>query len=255
MRRRRYGRGIAGVFGLFMLVLAAGCGSDTDEGNGGGDTSASQEDVGTDADISSDTEPDGDGTDGEVCTYFPDSCGEGRNCYPDISDDGIERVCLKYNGDRSTGDACEGRADCASGDRCFDDECRTMCDPGDGERCGSEAVCLTLTSMGHKLAWGICEPKADKCTIWPNDDCGDGENCYSLKQGNRCLEFNAEASVGDSCQGSPDCNAGQTCIERDGESESHCRDKCDEEHPCESGKCQSLSSAPYGACLPEKSGG
>lgn len=263
--RRRDIEGRVWIVGVVILAMTVGCGPEDDEvadrtdtgrtstdatadGDAGQiDTDAGSVEAGMDANGESDTD-----TGGEyACSYFPDSCGEGQNCYPDIGDQGLERVCRDYNPDKSTGDPCEGATDCDSGDRCVDDACREMCDPEAPDSCGSDAVCLSLSAQGHSLAFGVCEPKGDKCTTWPNDDCGEGENCYELPQGNRCLEYDPEAEAGDTCEGHQDCNAAQSCIGADGESEAYCRDKCDEDHPCDSGMCRDISGASYGACIPQ----
>ncbi|MFB6351780.1 MAG: hypothetical protein ABEN55_16865, partial [Bradymonadaceae bacterium] len=82
------------------------------------------------------------------------------------------------------------------------------------------------------------------------DDCGEGKKCYKLEQGNRCLSYNPDARAGDTCQGHQDCNAGQTCIDADGKSKAYCRNKCNDDHPCDSGKCRDLSGVSHGACIP-----
>ncbi|MFB6373100.1 MAG: hypothetical protein ABEN55_08290, partial [Bradymonadaceae bacterium] len=127
--RRRYDTIGTWIAGMALVALAVGCGSDDGAGDAR-DSGAPTADVGPDADTSQDW----------ACTYFPDSCGERKNCYADVDEEGIERMCRRYNPDKSTGDSCQRTAACNSGDRCVDGACRTMCDPTDDDSCGSEAV-------------------------------------------------------------------------------------------------------------------
>ena len=166
----------AGALLLFGFVCSPGCGGGS--GNGGGD-----------AGLHSDTGP--------VCTFFPDNCPAGENCYTDISKAGKLRVCQPFNADKSVGDACAESAvnDCGDGLRCVDQTCLEICHPDGGEMfgCDSSHLCIPLSSHGYNLEWGVCDPKTAKCKRWPADDCGSGQNCYQLPQGTRCLDYDSDA--------------------------------------------------------------
>jgi hypothetical protein len=192
------------------------------------------------------------------CSLFPDDCGEGLNCYTDITERGPERVCLPFEAGRARGDECDSVDDCGDGDRCYEGTCRPICniEEPEGAGCGEGEVCLGMNSHGYDLGWGVCLPESDTCTMWPNDNCGEGKNCYRRKQGTRCLGYDQSAQVGDPCGGSTDCGDGQVCVEFDGRggdagaAGGHCYAKCDSDHPCETGECQATSELTYGACLP-----
>ena len=234
---------------MALLVFAAGCGGgDDDPGEGEEDTGTMMSDAGVDGGADT-TGPDG----GRVCSFFPDDCPDGENCYSQPG--GESRVCAAYNADRSTGESCSAENDCSDGDRCFRDTCRPICDPDNlaDYGCQSKSVCLNLEVDGNPIPWGVCVPKEDECTAWPNDSCADGENCYALPEGLRCRSFDGEAAAGDRCQSSPECNADQVCVTIEG-GDSRCRSKCDMDHPCSEGSCQELDTS-YGACIPPSAGG
>jgi hypothetical protein len=194
------------------------------------------------------------------CSLFPDDCGEGLNCYTDITERGPERVCLPLNPGRTLGDDCDSVDDCGDGARCYEGTCRAICNPDEPESAGCDGggICLGMNSHGYDLAWGVCVPKNDACTMWPNDDCGTGKNCYRRSQGTRCLAYDESAALGDSCGGSTDCGDGQVCVEFDGRGGDtgagggRCYEKCNGDHPCASGECQATSELNYGACLADE---
>ncbi len=200
------------------------------------------------------------GRDGGECTVFPDDCGSGQNCYSDLTDRGIERLCMPYDPTRAEGEACSEVNGCGDGARCFEQTCRRICDPGEpeGRVCEDGEVCVGMNSHGYDLVWGVCVPESNECSRWPDDDCGAGKNCYPRRQGTRCLAFEVGAERGDPCEGSRDCNDGQVCLEVGGASgdtgadSKRCYPKCDDEHPCETGSCEPVSSLSHGACLPEE---
>lgn len=195
------------------------------------------------------------------CGFFPDTCPTGANCYSVRTDGELSRRCLTYD-PGSVGDDCtEGRlAQCGDGRRCFEGTCRSICDPAGSEEFGCESgeVCVVVrTGDGRELSWGVCRARSDECRLWPNDDCPDGKNCYSLQRGTRCLAYDAEAASGDACEGSTDCNDEQVCVRAQGggEDSSVCREKCDGEHPCETGSCGPISELEFGACFREPDAG
>jgi hypothetical protein len=248
--RYRWNR-LASLLIVAALVGFAGCGGeDDDPGDGAGDGGMMMSDAGVDGGDGADAGgPDG----GAACTFFPDSCPDGRNCYS--QPDGMPRVCAQYSTDSSSGDSCMAANDCGEGQRCFQQTCRPICNPDNlsDYGCGSESVCLELELDGKPSPWGVCEPKEDQCTSWPNDSCGQGENCYPLPQGLRCRSYNAEADAGDRCAGARECGDNQVCVTIEG-GDSRCRNKCDMDHPCPEGSCQELDRS-YGFCLPPSDGG
>lgn len=189
-----------------------------------------------------------------ACGFFPDTCPAGANCYNVRTDGALERTCLRYDPGSAGDDCTTGRlAQCGDGRRCYRGTCRPICRPDGSSEFGCESgdVCVRIQTDRRRLSWGVCIQRTDECTLWPNDDCPEGENCYSLPRGHRCLEYDADAETGDACEGSTDCRLDQVCVnERDGAGgQNRCRDKCDEEHPCDNGRCGAISQLEFGACF------
>ena len=248
MRERTF-RLLAIVSAVFLYVsVAASCGGDGDTGNDKGRSmgaDAGMEDGGGNS-------SGGDGSEA-ACTYFPDDCPKGKNCYSNLTAKGKVRECREFEAGTSKGDACEAVNECGDGLRCFQNTCRTMCDPDNTSEfgCGSGAVCMNLKSGGYVLDWGFCEKIEDKCKVWPNDDCPKGENCYEFEQGKRCRTYDENAKEGEMCEGARDCNADQVCLTIENQGAGHCRPKCDKNNPCDDGRCADLPDDPYGACIPQ----
>ncbi|MFB6263234.1 MAG: hypothetical protein ABEL76_06360 [Bradymonadaceae bacterium] len=242
------------------LCLMAACSSDGGSpggGNGAGPDAGppgdaadvEQPDATADGSADADQMPDGGGP---ACTYFPDSCPEGKNCYGNPSG----RGCATFDPDKQLGDSCEKTNECNDGHRCFEKTCRAICNPDDLKNygCPESDACIPLQSEGgERLEWGVCVKKEDKCKPWPNDDCGEGKNCYQFSYGLRCRAYDGKASAGDTCTGSSDCNAGQICVRAPDAEQSRCRNKCDDKHPCEKGSCRELRDVDFGACFPSSS--
>lgn len=246
MRRIRSGSVAALVCALFSCGLV-GCvdGSRVDAPPAG------------DAGISDDV--DTRSTDGaHACGIFPDTCPDSYNCYSSVEADEVVRRCLRYDSGKTAGDGCDEPSSCGDRLRCVDGTCRKLCSPEDpsAEGCPSKSVCVPVRSGEISLVWGVCEQKSDECTLWPNDDCPSEENCYALEQGNRCRPFDKTAEEGDPCDGSTECNRDQICVDADGaeETQSTCRWKCDQDHPCGSGSCKPIGGRNFGACFREGSG-
>jgi hypothetical protein len=187
------------------------------------------------------------------CGFFPDTCPTGANCYSVRTEGELGRRCLAYDSGSVGEDCTEGRlAQCGDGRRCFDGTCRALCDPTGSQEfnCESGDVCIVArTGNGRELPWGVCRTRSDECRLWPSDDCPEGENCYSVQRGTRCLTYDPEAESGEECAESTDCDGGQVCVRERGDGSSVCRNKCDDDHPCETGTCEPISELEFGACF------
>lgn len=247
-------------FGAILSIALFGCGPpDSDpSADGGSGTGGDTADAGTDivSDGGADTASDG-GAEADAapgCRYFPDDCPEGQSCYPPAQSSG-DRRCLEPTDDKSVGDSCGGLRECGSDLRCYDGACRNICDPdGSGEEfgCDSGASCLPLEVAGREVGFGVC---ISECSLFPDDDCPEGENCYVFKNGQQCAPYNSDAQAGDECSSSQDCNADQICVASGEDEPSKCRPKCDQEagETCESGECTPLQNLEFGACFPSGS--
>ncbi len=182
------------------------------------------------------------------CAFFMGDCPDDQTCYSTTKGP----RCAPFNGEASVGDACQNSLDCSRRQRCFEGSCRQMCDPSGTHSdwsCLPDSACMGVTVDGESQPWGICEPVEDECTLWPDDDCPSGESCFELSIGKRCRAHNSDASVGDDCTESTDCNQDQTCVEVLGTDEQTCRPKCDGDHPCDEGECAELQGRPFDACF------
>lgn len=200
----------------------------TDDTGGGGGDDADGGNGGDDADAG-----------GSACTFFPDDCGEGENCYLQMNG----RTCGAFNSENGEGDDCGGLNDCDDGLVCSGEgTCRQRCDPDDTANygCPSERTCVRLVDENqNELPYGICSPE---CEVYPNDSCPSGENCYPTGSGNACATFNSMNGVGDSCSALNDCDDGLVCIS------GSCAEKCESDADCSSGSCQGVSNLPYDVC-------
>lgn len=182
------------------------------------------------------------------CAFFMGDCPDDQTCYSTTQGP----RCAPFDGEASVGDACQNSLDCSRRQRCFEGSCRQMCDPSGTHSdwsCLPNSACMGVTVDGESQPWGICEPVEDECTPWPDDDCPSGESCFELSIGKRCRAHNSDASVGDDCTESTDCNQDQTCVEVLGTDEQTCRPKCDGDHPCDEGECGELQGRPFDACF------
>lgn len=213
------------------------------EDTGGKEDTDEMEDTGTD--VTEDT-----GGEEYNCTFFPDNCGDGQQCR--YNPQAGERECIP-TGNAMAGDSCGSQTLCAKGLTCTGSSqdnlsCRTKCDPDNTEEygCGGGTCAPLGTQGGEQLPYGACQPS---CEPFPDDSCGEGENCYPTENGRTCAEYNPDAQVGDSCSTPTDCGNNQICIQ--GQSGNTCQDKCDTsaDNPCGGGSsCQALQSVDYGVC-------
>ncbi|MFB6263235.1 MAG: hypothetical protein ABEL76_06365 [Bradymonadaceae bacterium] len=186
------------------------------------------------------------------CTFFPDNCPEGEACFS--TGDGSWK-CASFNEEKAPGDPCEAANDCNAGQQCIGGPtgtCLPMCNiRGDGV-CPPGRTCRpAYDENGVQLPFGVCREEGDQCRPWPNDDCGPGRSCVGTGVGYRCVKVDPLAAPGNPCPAGPsDCAPGQACVRVQGRDRSRCRVKCDEDHPCERGRCQPLGGRPYGYCLP-----
>lgn len=262
----RRGRAVGMMGFLTLLLLSAaslpGCGPPDSDPSPDDAAAANTDATDTGIDGGDAGEVDTTGTDGDVgggdvapnCTYFPDDCPEGESCYP-AAQSGGERRCLEPRGEKSQGASCGGLRECGADLRCYDQACRAICDPdgtGDEFDCDSGASCLPLEVAGRTVGFGVCIPE---CTMFPEDDCPEGENCYVFSNGRQCAPYDTGAEAGDECDASQDCNADQICVSSAEDEPSRCRPKCDQNagEDCESGECRPLQNLEFGACFPSGS--
>lgn len=275
--KRHVTRAIAGIAAV-CLFLGVGCGppesggSDDDEESGGGqDTSVNPFDTGTSDDTSTpggeDTSTPGDEDTGTTpgdddtggmeedtqdfaCTFFPDSCPDGQNCYPGQTG----RQCRDYTSGKSPGDSCSANMPTSCGDEQLCDQdgsCRNRCDPNaaaSDNGCNQGDACLPLgDGQGNALPIGICQPG---CEQFPSDSCPDGENCYATEGGGTtCAAYSQSASAGDPCSSPTDCGNNQICVNTQS-GDSVCANKCtqDGQGPCTGEDCQMLQGLDHGVC-------
>lgn len=187
----------------------------------------------------------------KTCSFFPDSCEEGRACFSTA--EGKHR-CAVFDPNKRPGDVCRSSNGCDRRQQCVGGRpgrCLPICNPDadKGPGCASGRTCVVVYARdGQKMPWGACQRIEDRCTRWPEDSCGIGENCYRTPVGLRCQRYNREARVGTRCERDPTrCNFGQACVEV-GDSGWRCMDKCDDSHPCEVGECRPIREQSYGFC-------
>jgi hypothetical protein len=208
------------------------------------DSGMDVEDTGMSGDDGGDVEGDGDAEEmcEEACCFFPDNCPDAEQCFPPRQPGG-DRSCQAFDDSATAGDSCEGPGECGEGQICspVDGVCSERCDPNaeDSETICKEDVACTPVAIGRQdpqpTDVGICT-----CSSYPNDSCGEGQNCYRLQTGgSACFEYDDTASVGDDCQRSTECNNAQICFQGE------CRDKCTQQGdgPCDGGQCQPLQDA------------
>ncbi|MFB6375275.1 MAG: hypothetical protein ABEN55_19625, partial [Bradymonadaceae bacterium] len=183
----------------------------------------------------------------KACCFFPDSCGDGQNCYRTRQG----RQCAQFNSNKKEGDSCSGGNDCDDGLICNTQtgKCRAKCNPDDLQNygCPDQRSCLGLADQqGNQLAFGLCQPT---CEPWPNDSCPQGQNCYPnpTVQGDQvCLPYGDKAE-GESCRSLTDCGKDLLCNPNSGK----CTAKCNDSNPCQAdGKtCQQTQQLSYGICV------
>ncbi len=285
------------------LLFAAGCGTDT--GNGGDDDDdgeemqdtfsgedtgiddagddeddedASMDDAGDDEGDADDPGDTGSGDGGDAgeeefnCTFFPDDCGDEQQCR--YNPQAGERECIP-TGEAMAGESCGQQTLCAQGMTCTgtsqdDLSCRTKCDTDNTEEfgCPEGSTCVMIEyESGGTAPYGACQEVEQNCDHYPNDSCGEGQNCYPTQGGGaQCIDFNSDASEGDTCDPSAGidgrCNEDQFCVGTAGGGDSTCRDKCDteassSENACDSGEtCNPLQGdVPFGVCASGGGGG
>ncbi len=92
------------------------------------------------------------------CTVFPDSCGDGEQCYEPT--DGTSPVCVTF-GDVDLGEPCEAIDDCQEELRCHEVPgtgkiCVQICPPDDPDAdrlCRDETTCNVVSG---DVSWGAC---------------------------------------------------------------------------------------------------
>lgn len=90
------------------------------------------------------------------CSFFPDSCGDGKNCY----DTPNGTRCANYAEDATADMACANSNECNDRQRCVGVgegalACKPICDP-DEPNC-VEGTCQRMSDAdGVPLAWGAC---------------------------------------------------------------------------------------------------
>jgi hypothetical protein len=189
-------------------------------------------------------------SEGGGCEIFPDSCPEGEACFATRSG---KRKCAEFNPDNEPGDDCDLANDCPKGTQCvggLPGTCLPTCRPGrrEGSGCPNGTVCTPVEgTTGEQFEWGACRPRRNECSLWPDDNCGDGEACMRTPVGLRCLAVDRRARSGDSCRQPRDCNVGQTCVQLDSGGQV-CRDKCDPDNPCDFGQCAPMRDRLIGFC-------
>jgi len=280
MRMARKLEQISAVIATGLLLTLGACGGDDSEEDAGGDAgqdTATQdtgtpddttnpddtggpgdtgsptdtgEDAGNDSGMTGDAGNDT-GNDAGPCSLFPDDCPDDQKCYatPDM------RQCGSYNADNKEGDSC-GRTDpCDEGLFCDQSRtCRFKCNPDDLQNygCPDDQTCVQgVDREGNEFPYGLCQ---NSCEPWPNDSCGEGENCYPNGEGDTlCLAFDSNKAEGDSCDAVNACGEDLFCLSQT------CTSKCDpdnlEMYGCSDGKTcarvenQNGDELPFGACV------
>ncbi|MFU8804029.1 MAG: hypothetical protein ACNA8W_09500 [Bradymonadaceae bacterium] len=190
-------------------------------------------------------------------------CNAEENCTPFHAEpDFVPSSQCRPAGTSEQGESCGDGVECAAGYTCaaFDAEkpltCHKTCrmDGADAPLCPDVFNCLPHLVDETRL--GLCGP----CTMYPNDSCGEGKNCYPTVFGRRCLDYDTNAVVGSTCTFSQDCNEEQACIGEGLDGPAECRPLCMEHADCRvpGENCWPIYQQtedgdivlPFGTCLP-----
>ena len=259
---------------LLLALLAAGCSSD--EGGPGPEdnTWGLGEDAGQDLSVDGARDMGGDdGARGCVAPAEPlgscdPVCGTGCSGGATVCQGTLDRVsggtvfACTAAGDRGAGQRCDHERRCEEGLHCLRPEgrehgvCSPLCrlDGGDGG-CAEERDCMVYEGGGGE--YGVCaEPD---CTPFPMDDCPQGQNCYEVRDGWRCLSYEPSAMLGDRCEDAIQCNDQQDCISSLTDPDSSCHAKCElgrAEEYCEGDEiCVAPTNRSFGVCRSLAGGG
>jgi hypothetical protein len=157
------------------------------------------------------------------------------------------------SGTATQSDLCNPFSDlnCAPGFSCISARltaCSQICGTGpDAPGCPEQSECVV--DEGESV--GNCFPTS--CSLFSNRGCSAETACYAVDGVNRCLPFNSEANLRDSCETLQDCNRDQFCVPlRNGGGE--CRTICTRDSDCALGTClffqiEDENYYPVGGCV------
>lgn len=230
--------------------------------------------IDTAADTAADTAPDSSGcvsstaAAGGTCSVL-DLCGcdPGQICMMQgVSDDCelYEKCLLGTPGSLPEGAECTTLADCIPGTICVTysgeetGHCYKWCESGADCAEGSDcSVTLTLTPGSGPCAGTPIDTPLNVCSLPCPDDalcdpfggtgdtagCPDGQQCSIRSDCNISWCFPAgDVPAGGDCSGGETCEPGTVCLTID-DTTSTCVPWCDDEHPCDTGTCQTLMPA------------
>lgn len=143
-------------------------------------------------------------------------CGANQGCVFGGPDPMNPMAACTPLGQGGQGDACGGTEGCLEGFACLLESstdtmgtCQQYCRPGGGEpSCGEGFDCI---QQNQDATLGVCGVVEDDCTVLP-DSCDEGQNCINTPSGLRCIDYNDQANLGDSCSTADACNDGQRCL-------------------------------------------
>ncbi|MFP4597598.1 MAG: hypothetical protein ACLFVJ_05060 [Persicimonas sp.] len=242
-----------------------GGGGDDEDGGGGGD----DEDGGGGGD-----DEDGGGSDqcqpldpspadqADCSALCQTGCADGEACVYGNDESGATFMACQPAGTAGQGETCDQSTPCDVGFGCFlaaegdtEGTCQQFCrtDSTDEPQCEGEATCAMIAE-----GIGVCRVPEESCTQWPNDSCGDGQNCYQVQGGGtECFDYDDTAEAGDDCAAPNECNDAQLCAGSEDGSGNQCYDRCDpnaSEPECDDGQaCAPLQSdSDQGVCVDQQ---
>lgn len=269
MNVQRYMESIASLVMAVCLVAAvSACGGD----NGGGGTTSGQDTKTADGsggdgstpmpDASSETMADGSNNgqgqcqpidpppiEGAECSLLCQDCGENKACVIGQNQQGEQLQSCISAGPGEQGDPCSAQTPCKPGFTCAVEEsgaqegtCREYCRTGAQDNpCGEDGTCNPLQGFDEI---GVCFVRQSECNSFPEDSCeSENKACIPTREGKKCLEYNSDASVGDTCTAPANCNQKQTCTQLQGMQERQCFKLCDPDNSeCADGKqCRGIT--------------
>jgi hypothetical protein len=181
--------------------------------------------------------------DGETCDMLPTATGELRPACARYGPVGEHEIC------GGADLACQKGLTCVNRAATIAPHCLAHCEVNDAMACDDDEFCEPR-SPGDGIA-GVCA--RIECTLYPNDDCPAGQNCYRSPNGRRCLDYHPAAQLGDACSDSSDCNDAQECIAEEGTVTELCRAKCvvgDAQGCPPDEQCLPVFDDAHGACWP-----
>ena len=128
--------------------------------------------------------------------------------------------------------------------------CFGYCSPDGVFGCDDDEFCLLIHESENRI--GVCVE--EECTLFPNDNCPEYQNCYNTPDGLTCMNFTPDAVIGETCSASTQCNDDQECTGSVGQAREGCRAKCIlsiEDQCSDNEACRPLLNQPYGVCQPQ----